>query len=134
MESKAVWMGNIDKSMDKEYIKNIFLDISNYNFFIFLLIEDKITQINLVFKDQRKKGSAIIEFESKEIAHKVLNDYNNKEINGQLLFLNTVKSNPKFNHQINSCNENKSSLFHTVSIILIIIYYVVVCRKYRFES
>ena len=28
METKAIWMGNIDKSMNKEYIKNIFSDIS----------------------------------------------------------------------------------------------------------
>ena len=122
MESKSIWMGNINKSMNKEYIKNIFSEISNYIFLINLQIEDKITQINIIFKDQHKKGSAIIEFESKEIAQKVLNDFNKKEINGHFLILNTVKQNPKFNHQIINDKENKSSIYHTVSIIFI--YYI----------
>lgn len=81
--SKTLWMGNLKKGTDQNFILEIF-----NNFFF---IEIKILNIRLLFKEENKKGSAFIEFETPEIAKKVLNEYNEKVINGHLLKLNWTK-------------------------------------------
>jgi len=54
--------------------------------------------IRILFKEPNKKGSAFIEFETPEIAQKILKEYNGKIINGHLLKLNWTKLSLKNNN------------------------------------
>ena len=58
-------------------------------------IELKLLGIRILFKEENKKGSAFIEFETSEIAKKVLKEYNGKKVNNFVLLLNWTKLNKK---------------------------------------
>lgn len=51
--------------------------------------------IRILFKEENRKGSAFIEFETSEIAQKVLKEYNGKKVNDFILLLNWTKLNKK---------------------------------------
>ena len=55
----------------------------------------KILNISIYFKDDSNKGSAFLEFETPEIAKKILKEYNKKTIKGRLLKLNWTNLNQK---------------------------------------
>jgi RNA recognition motif-containing protein len=55
----------------------------------------KILNISIYFKDDNNKGSAFLEFETPEIAKKILKEYNKKTIKGHLLKLNWTNLNQK---------------------------------------
>lgn len=67
-----------------------------------------------MFKEPNKKGSAFVEFETPEIAQKILKEFNGKIVNGHLLKLNWTKlslknNNNSTNNKINSSNNNKNN-------------------------
>lgn len=70
--------------------------------------------IRILFKEPNKKGSAFIEFETPEIAQKILKEFNGKIVNGHLLKLNWTKlslknNNHTTNTNINSGNKNNDN-------------------------
>lgn len=72
----------------------------------------KLLNIRILFKEPNKKGSAFIEFETPEIAQKILKEFNGKIVNGHLLKLNWTKLSLKnINHSINNNinNGNKNN-------------------------
>jgi RNA recognition motif-containing protein len=79
-----------------------------------------------LFKEENKKGSAFVEFETPEIAERVLKDYNGKIINGLLLKLNWTKLSQKINNTKKKNNNNNmnnyesskdnQNIFYTVSL------------------
>ena len=91
-----------------------------------IFIDIKILNIRTLFKEENIKGSAFVEFETPEIAQRVLNEYNGKTINGLLLKLNWTKLSPKnYNGKNNGKNSNESSKenknnYYTVSLFLLI--------------
>jgi RNA recognition motif-containing protein len=67
-----------------------------------------------LFKEPNKKGSAFIEFETPEIAQKILKEFNEKIVNGHLLKLNWTKlslknNNHSTNNNINNNNKNNDN-------------------------
>jgi RNA recognition motif-containing protein len=89
-------MGNIESWMTHSYLTSYLNSIQIY--------PKSITLKN----PQNKRGCAFLEFSSKEIAQKILVEYNNKEINGIKLKFNWVHSLEEKN------NKNKITKF-TVS-------------------
>ena len=66
--------------------------------------------IRILFKEPNKKGSAFIEFETPEIAQKILKEFNGKIVNGHLLKLNWTKLSLKNNnHSTNNNINNKNN-------------------------
>ena len=66
--------------------------------------------IRTLFKEPNKKGSAFIEFETPEIAQKILKEFNGKIVNGHLLKLNWTKLSLKNNnHSTNNNINNKNN-------------------------
>ena len=94
--NNTLWMGNIEKWMSHSYLSNLLKSINIY--------PNRITIKNY----KSKRGCAFLEFSSKEIAQKILVEYNNKEINGIKLKFNWVHSLEEKN------NKNKITKF-TVS-------------------
>jgi len=76
----TLWMGNIEKWMNHSYLSNLLNSINVY--------PKRITIKNY----KSKRGCAFLEFSSKEIAKKVLVEYNNKEIDGIKFKFNWVLS------------------------------------------
>ena len=66
--------------------------------------------IRILFKEPNKKGSAFIEFETPEIAQKIIKEFNGKIVNGHLLKLNWTKLSLKNNnHSTNNNINNKNN-------------------------
>ncbi len=63
----------------------------------------KILNISIYFKEDNNKGSAFLEFETPEIAKKILKEYNKKKIKGHLLKLNWTNLNQK-NYNLRQSN------------------------------
>jgi RNA recognition motif-containing protein len=70
MSSSSLWMGDIESWMDEQYIKNIFIGIA------------KVVSVKIMKKNGITAGYCFVEFESKEVADFVLNNYNNKAVSG----------------------------------------------------
>jgi RNA recognition motif-containing protein len=67
-----------------------------------------------LLKETNKKGSAFIEFETTEIAQKILKEFNGKIVNRHLLKLNWTKlslknNNHSTNNNINNNNKNNDN-------------------------
>ena len=105
---KTLWMGNLRQGTDQNYIREIFNQLSKKRIllitFYFINIDVKLLNIRILFKEPNKKGSAFIEFETPEIAQKILKEFNGKIVNGHLLKLNWTKLSLKNN--IHSANNN----------------------------
>ena len=80
-----------------------------------LKIEEKIIKINIIQKTQHKDGYAFIEFDSHKTAKHVIQEYNNKIINGQLLTLNWARQN--YNNNIKNNRNEIISNYYTVNYI-----------------
>lgn len=70
MSLSSLWMGDIESWMDEQYIKNIFIGIA------------KVVSVKIMKKNGITAGYCFVEFESKEVADFVLNNYNNKAVSG----------------------------------------------------
>ena len=68
----------------------------------------KILNISIYFKEDNNKGSAFLEFETPEIAKKILKEYNKKTIMGHLLKLNWTNLNQKNYNMRYSNNSTKN--------------------------
>ena len=79
-ENCTLWMGNIENWMNLSYLYKFLKSISIYP-----------THITLK-NYPNKRGCAILEFYSREIAEYVLTEYNNKTIKGVKLEFNWVHS------------------------------------------
>jgi len=110
--SKTVWMGNIDNTVNEQFIRKIFKSLSKIFLFI-IYIDHKILKINISRRNHHKNGSAFIEFNSYQSAKSFIQEYNNKIVCGRLLLLNWAKhsNNIKYN------NEKENPDFYTVCII-----------------
>lgn len=122
---KTLWMGNINKDIDENFIRNVFKDISKKNKFINKIIDNKINSIKFYLKQDIQKGSAFIEFDSTETAEKVINCYNNKVINNFFVTLNWTKSSHQKTCKTNASKYEKSSYYTVklISINFLFIYY-----------
>ena len=89
---RTLWMGNIENSMSKEDI-----------FEIFKKLGIKPLKINVVPKENNKIGCCFVEFDSPNTAKKVLANFNGQIINNLLLKLNWVNSH-------NNNNNNNSTV------------------------
>ena len=78
--TNTLWMGNIENWMSQSYLFDLLKAANIY--------PNRITIKNY----PNKRGCAFLEFSSKEIAQKILVEYNNKEINGIKLKFNWVHS------------------------------------------
>ena len=76
----TLWMGNIEKWMSHSYLSNL-LKSSN-------IYPKRITIKNY----KSKRGCAFLEFPSQELAKNVLDEYNDREVNGIKLKFNWVHS------------------------------------------
>ena len=119
---KTLWMGNLRQGTDQNYIREIFNQLSKTKTqlinFHFINIDIKLLNIRILFKEPNKKGSAFIEFETPEIAQKMLKEFNGKIVNGHLLKLNWTRlslkninnsTNNNMNNNINNNNKNNDS-------------------------
>ena len=115
---RTLWMGNIENSMSKEDI-----------FEIFKKLGIKPLKINVVPKENNKIGCCFVEFDSPNTAKKVLANFNGQIINNLLLKLNWVNSHNNNNN--NSTVEkysNNPNQKYTVKFIFNLFFY------YRFMS
>ena len=135
--NKTLWMGNLDQRVDENYLLNLFSYLSKskkISKFQIKTIDIKLISIKIFSKNDYKKSSAFIEFETPEIAQHVLEDYNNKIIRGQFMQFKWAKLKQKSHISSSSVsgdsyiNSNDNKLF-TVKIILY--YYLDICRKFR---
>ena len=69
----------------------------------------KILNISIYFKEDNNKGSAFLEFETPEIAQKILKNYNKKIINGHLLKLDWTNLRDKNNNLKRTKNKFKNN-------------------------
>jgi RNA recognition motif-containing protein len=95
---RTLWMGNIENSMSKEDI-----------FEIFKKLGIKPLKINVVPKENNKIGCCFVEFDSPNTAKKVLANFNGQIINNLLLKLNWVNSHNNNNNNNNSTIEKYSN-------------------------
>ena len=117
---RTLWMGNIENSMSKEDI-----------FEIFKKLGIKPLKINVVPKENNKIGCCFVEFDSPNTAKKVLANFNGQIINNLLLKLNWVNSHNNNNNNNNSTIEkysNNPNQKYTVKFIFNLFFY------YRFMS
>jgi len=117
---RTLWMGNIENSMSKEDI-----------FEIFKKLGIKPLKINVVPKENNKIGCCFVEFDSPATAKKVLTNFNGQIINNLLLKLNWVNSHNNNNNNNNSTIEkysNNPNQKYTVKFIFNLFFY------YRFMS
>ena len=121
--SRTLWLGNLQKGITEEEIHSIFNEISKPNYYKNFNIDVNILNISIYFKDDNNKGSAFLEFETPEIAKKILKEYNKKTIKGHLLKLNWTNLNQKNynmrysnNPQKNKYNDNtkENKVLYTV--------------------
>ena len=118
--SKTLWMGNLEQGTNHNFIEKLFNKLSKKNLNILLIIIDiKILNTRILFKKENKKGSAFVEFETSEIAQKILKDYNGKIVNGHLLKLNWTKLNTK-----NIKDKKESKIYTVIKILIIYILFV----------
>ena len=99
--NSTLWMGNIEKWMSHSYLSNLLKSLHIY-------------PKRLTIKNYKtKRGCAFLEFSSKEIAQKILVEYNNKEINGIKLKFNFVHSlQEKYNkNKITKFTVSKNNIF-----------------------
>jgi RNA recognition motif-containing protein len=68
-------MGDIETGMDENYIKELYKNIAN------------VVSVKIMKKVGLLVGYCFIEFESPEIAHHILENYNGKTVNGKMLKL-----------------------------------------------
>ena len=78
--NNTLWMGNIEKWMSHSYLSNLLKQINIY--------PKRITIKNY----KSKRGCAFLEFPSQELAKNVLDEYNDREVNGIKLKFNWVHS------------------------------------------
>lgn len=78
--SKTLWMGNVKPFMTESFLFSFFANLEVY-------------PCNIIVKNTgSKRGCAFLEFMNHEEAEQVLNNYNNKTINGINLIFNWVKT------------------------------------------
>ena len=129
--SRTLWMGNLDPGTDHNYIREIFNQLSKIKNIMIIIIDIKILNIRTLFKEEKKIGSAFVEFETPEIAQKVLREYNGKTINGLLLKLNWTKLNTKnYNGKNNIIYNNESSKENKNNVYTVSIFYLFFPNKY----
>ena len=112
---RTLWMGNIENSMSKEDI-----------FEIFKKLGIKPLKINVVPKENNKIGCCFVEFDSPNTAKKVLANFNGQIINNLLLKLNWVNSHNNNNNNNNSTVEkysNNPNQKYTVKYIFNLFFY-----------
>ena len=59
----------------------------------YLYLANDAVEINFSHMDYRKNGTSFIEFNSHKVANLYINEYNNKNINGNLLNISMAKHN-----------------------------------------
>lgn len=80
MCQKTLWMGNIEKWMNHQFILST---LNNLNIY----------PIKISIKNtEKKRGCAFLEFNSRETAENVLKNFNGKKTNGIQFEFNWVKS------------------------------------------
>ena len=116
---RTLWMGNIENSMSKEDI-----------FEIFKKLGIKPLKINVVPKENNKIGCCFVEFDSPNTAKKVLANFNGQIINNLLLKLNWVNSHNNNNNNNSTVEKysNNPNQKYTVKFIFNLFFY------YRFMS
>ena len=114
---RTLWMGNIENSMSKEDI-----------FEIFKKLGIKPLKINVVPKENNKIGCCFVEFDSPNTAKKVLANFNGQIINNLLLKLNWVNSHNNNNNSTVEKYSNNPNQKYTVKYIFNLFFY------YRFMS
>ena len=111
---RTLWMGNIENSMSKEDI-----------FEIFKKLGIKPLKINVVPKENNKIGCCFVEFDSPNTAKKVLANFNGQIINNLLLKLNWVNSHNNNNNNNSTVEKysNNPNQKYTVKYIFNIFFY-----------
>jgi RNA recognition motif-containing protein len=111
---RTLWMGNIENSMSKEDI-----------FEIFKKLGIKPLKINVVPKENNKIGCCFVEFDSPNTAKKVLANFNGQIINNLLLKLNWVNShnNNNNNSTVEKYSNNPNQKYTVKYIFNIFFYY-----------
>ena len=109
---RTLWMGNIENSMSKEDI-----------FEIFKKLGIKPLKINVVPKENNKIGCCFVEFDSPNTAKKVLANFNGQIINNLLLKLNWVNSHNNNNNSTVEKYSNNPNQKYTVKYIFNIFFY-----------